>query len=98
LVFGSNENKRIFFQNQLTFSIIKILICLLFLICVTTIFLQEPKDPLENLCKILDRLAKLDDENKCLKTRVDFLERQDALQRIIINSTFATKVGIFYET
>ena len=54
-------------------------------------FLQEPKDPLENLCKILDRLAKLDDENKCLKTRVDFLERQDALQRIIINSTFATK-------
>ena len=55
------------------------------------IFLQEPKDPLENLCKILDRLAKLDDENKCLKTRVDFLEKQDALQRIIINSTFATK-------
>ena len=57
----------------------------------TKIFLQEPKDPLENLCKILDRLAKLNDENKCLRTRVDFLERQDALQKIIINSTFATK-------
>ena len=49
--------------------------------------MQEPKDPLENLCVILDRLARLDDENKFLKNRVDFLERQDALQRIIINST-----------
>ena len=52
---------------------------------------QEPKDPLENLCKILERLAKLDEENKQLKTRIDFLERQDALQKIIINSTFGQK-------
>ena len=46
---------------------------------------------MENLCKILERLAKLDEENKQLKTRIDFLERQDALQKIIINSTFGQK-------
>ena len=37
---------------------------------------KEPKDPLENLCKILERLTRLDDENKFLKNRVDFLGSQ----------------------
>ena len=52
---------------------------------------QEPKDPLENLCIILEKLSRLSDENKRLRERVDFLERQDALQQIIINSTLNTK-------
>ena len=46
------------------------------------------KDPLENLCKLLEKLVILGDENRFLKNRVDFLERQDELQRIIIRSTF----------
>ena len=48
----------------------------------------EKKDPLENLCKLLEKLVLLTDENRFLKNRVDFLERQDELQRIIIRSTF----------
>ena len=52
--------------------------------------LQECNDPLTNLSKIFDRLLRLDDENKKLKDRIDFLERQDALQRIIINTTFSS--------
>ena len=47
---------------------------------------REPRDPLENMCKILDRLASLREENKKLRDRVDSLERQNALQRILINS------------
>ena len=53
--------------------------------------MQEVKDPLENLCKLLERIVRQSDEIRFLRNRVDFLERQDELQRIIIRSTFVNQ-------
>ena len=48
-------------------------------------------DPLENLCRLLDKIAELNEQNRKLKEKVQILEEKEEFQRMIITSTYLHK-------
>ena len=46
---------------------------------------------MENLCRLLDKIAELNEQNRKLKEKVQNLEEKEEFQRMIITSTYLHK-------
>ena len=61
-------------------------------------FQKIREDPMENFCRLLDKIAALNEQNRKLKEKVQTLEEKEEFQRMIITSTYLHKQNCYCNT